>query len=93
MKIGINYLYQIKQIKEITDASLTQIELDETTESYPFKNWSDERILCSCYKHNEHGITIYPYVNTDKIQEFENQVLNLQAQVIDLEFEKILGGM
>ena len=44
MKIGINGLYQIKQIRDITDIELTQIILDESLETYPFKNWSDIRI-------------------------------------------------
>lgn len=93
MLIGINQNYQIKQIREITDVSLTIIELDETSIFYPFRLWLDIKILCYCYKESEQGISIYPYVNTDKIQEFESEVLNLQAQVIELEFEKITGGM
>lgn len=93
MKIGINNLSQIKQVAEITDTTLTVIELNETSEMYPFKNWSDEKIKCYCYKDDGKSIAIYPYVDTNKIADFENQVLNLQAQVIELEFEKILGGM
>lgn len=93
MKIGINEKYQIKQINNIIDSNLIVIDLDEASEFYPFKNWTDEKIKCYCYKQDENSISIYPYINTDKIQEFENEVLNLQAQVINLEFEKIIGGI
>lgn len=93
MLIGINQNYQIKQIREITDRTLMKIEFDENDEFYPFKGWNDTRILCYCYKNDGKSTSIYPYVNTEKIKEFENEVLNLQAQVIELEFEKIIGGM
>lgn len=90
MKLGINEKYQIKQIGTITDNNLIQIELDETSGNYPFKNWSNERILCYCYD-DTNGVSIYPYVDTNKIIDIENQALQLQAQVIELEFEKIGG--
>ena len=93
MIIGINEKYQIKQIHNITDSTLTVIEIDENSEYYPFKDWTEERIKCYCYKQDNQGICIYPYVDTRKIDEIEQQTLALQAQVIDLEFEKILGGM
>lgn len=93
MLIGINNLYQIKQIHEITDASLIQIDLDVTAEKYPFKGWNDERILCYCYKDDGKSISIYPYIDDKKIEEFENEVLSLQAQVVDLQIEVLLGGM
>lgn len=69
--IGINRLYQIKQIRKITDTSLTVIELDENDEFYPFKNWSDNRILSYCYKQTENSLSIYPYINTDLIDKFD----------------------
>lgn len=91
MLIGINNLYQIKQIREITDTSLTQIELDETNELYPFKNWSDTRILCYCYKQTEQGISIYPYIDTniiEKLEQQEEERFKLQA-IIDT---MLIGG-
>jgi len=91
MIIGINERNEIKQLNNVTDTSLIKIPLVETEEGYPFVGWSDTRILCSCYKKDEGGVTVYPYVNTDKIDEIETEILNLQAQVIELEFEKIGG--
>lgn len=91
MKIGINTSHQIKQIREITDTTLTHIEIDEADEFYPFKGWSDTRILSYCYKADVNGISIYPWVDARAIEMHENEVLNLQAQVIELEFEKIGG--
>lgn len=85
MLIGINNQYQIKQIREITDLSLTQIDLDETSEFYPFNNWSDVRMLCYCYKQTEQGLSIYPYVDTNiigKLEQQEEERLKLQA-IID----------
>ena len=92
MLIGINNQHQIKQIRDITNQTLTVIELDETSELYPFKNWSNAKILCYCYKNDNASIAVYPYINDKKIDEFEEEVLTLQAQVIELEFEKI-GGL
>ena len=93
MLIGINNLYQIKQIREISDTSLSVIELDETSEEYPFKGWTDTRILSYCYKNDGNSTSIFPWVDTRAIEQYENEVLNLQAQVIELEFEKITGGI
>lgn len=71
MLIGVNKSNQIKQIKEITDVTLTIIELDETAETYPFKGWSDTKILCYCYKAGGNGMSIYPYVDTNIIDKLE----------------------
>lgn len=82
MKIGINSLYQIKQIREITDTALTVIELDELAETYPFEGYSDTKILCYCYK-NDNGISAYPYIDTNLIERLEagtqeNQLLSMK---------------
>lgn len=99
MKIGINELYQIKQIREITDTSLTTIELDETAENYPFKGWSDTKILCYCYKADENGTSIYPYIDTNLIEKIEMdnaKILQLQSEVEStqevIDF-MLMGGM
>ena len=65
MIIGINKLYQIKQVRDITDTLLTVVELDELSEDYPFKDCSDSKILCYCYKQTENGTSIYPYIPTN----------------------------
>jgi hypothetical protein len=90
MVIGVNNLHQIKQIHQITSSDLKQIEIDESSPDYPFKNWTDERILCYCYKQAEQGISVYPYVDPNKISEFENSILILQAEVVELEYQKAL---
>lgn len=71
MKIGINSLCQIKQIREITDTALTIIELDETIGEYPFTGWSDTRILCYCYKADGNGVSVYPYIDTNLIERLD----------------------
>lgn len=71
MIIGINDQHQIKQIREVTDETLTQIALDEEAESYPFKGFSDIRVLCYCYKKDEHGFSVYPYIDTNVIEKLE----------------------
>lgn len=88
MIIGVNERYEIKQIDNITDSMLNQIELNRQE---VFSDWSDIRILCCCYKSNENGYSVYPYINDSKIGEIESEILGLQAQVIELEFEKIGG--
>jgi hypothetical protein len=91
MKIGINSQSQIKQIGDITDINLRTIELDDTSDNFQFKGWSNTRILSSCYNDNGLSVSVYPYIDDTKIVETENEILNLQAQVIELEFEKIGG--
>lgn len=92
MKIGINTLHQIKQVREITDASLTILELDESSESYPFKGWSDTRILCYCYKVSEDGVSVYPYIDTNIIERLEgaesqNEMLMMALAELDMQRE------
>ena len=58
MKIGINERYEIKQINEITDTTLTILEIPDDT--FP-SDWDTETILKYCYKDDGHSIAIYPY--------------------------------
>lgn len=80
MLIGINDQYQIKQIRDITDTSLIKIEIDEMSVDYPFKNWSDTKILCYCYKQTENGISIYPYIPTNIIEKIEQDNVKILEQ-------------
>lgn len=92
MKIGINALHQIKQVREITDENLTILELDESSEFYPFKGWSDTRILCYCYKVSDGGVSVYPYIDTNIIERFEgaesqNEMLMMALAELDMQRE------
>ena len=92
MKIGINSLHQIKQVREIIDANLTILELDESSEFYPFKGWSDTRIFCYCYKVSESGVSVYPYIDTNIIErlegaELQNEMLMLAIAELDMQRE------
>lgn len=92
MKIGINSLHQIKQVREITDENLTIIELDESNEFYPFKGWSDIRILCYCYNVSEGGVSVYPYIDTNIIERLEgaesqSEMLMLALDELDMQRE------
>ena len=73
MKIGINSSYEIKEVNNITDTTLVVFEFDETSENYPFKEWSNTRILCYCYKQTEQGVSIYPYIDPKVIEKLEQQ--------------------
>ena len=92
MKIGINHHHQIKQVREITDENLTILELDESSEFYPFKGWSDTRILCYCYKVLDDGMSVYPYIDTNIIERLEgaesqNEMLMLALAELDMQRE------
>ena len=91
MLIGINEKYQIKQIREITDGTLTVIELDETAEFYPFKDWSDPRILSYCYKDDVNSVSIYPWVDTRAIDQFETYAETLNNMVTDR--QNVIDGL
>ena len=82
MRIGINSLYQIKQMREITDLSLTVIELDETAYEYPFKGYSDTKILCYCYKADETGLSVYPYIDTNLIEKFDGYAKTVESLAV-----------
>lgn len=89
MLIGVNKQYQIKQIRDITDTSLTVIELDETLETYPFKGWADAKILCYCYKKTGYAISVYPFINTNVIEKLEKQ----EKENLDLWDIILFGGV
>lgn len=91
MIIGVNKEYQIKQIREITDTSLTAIDIDETSEFYPFKGWSDTRILSYCYKDDGNSISIYPWVDTRAIDQFETYAETLNSMVTDR--QNVINGL
>ncbi len=91
MIIGINEKHQIKQLHNITDPLLTAIEIDEETN--PFKGWTDIKIMCYCYEKNDNSTAIYPYVDYNKILELEQESLSMQAQIVDLQIEVLLGGI
>ena len=91
MNIGINSLFQIKQIRDITDESLTVIELDETSERYPFKNWTDTRMLSYCYKDDGNSTSIYPWVDTMAIDQFETYADTLNGMVTDR--QNVIDGL
>lgn len=73
MIIGVDNLHRIKQINNITDTSLAVIELDETTEDYPFKGWSDIKILSYCYEKDVQGFSLYPYIDINVVEKLEDR--------------------
>ena len=90
MKIGINNLYQIKQIKDITDASLTVIEFDELAEFYPFKDWTDTKMLCYCYKDDGQSVSVYPYIDTNIIEKIEADNAKILQTRADIDYVAIM---
>ena len=81
MLIGINDKYQIKQIRTITDTTLTQITVDEEV----FKNFSDIKILHYCYKPTQGGYSVYPQIDPKLIDQMEQD-----AFLLDLDFRTTL---
>lgn len=90
MIIGINDKNQIKQIRDITDASLTVVELDEAAESYPFRGWSDTKILCYCYRQDSNVISIYPYIDINIIEKIESDNAKIVQARADIDFIAIM---
>lgn len=83
MIIGINDSAEIKQIRQITDNTLTQIDLlDEVV-----KGWSDIRILNYCYKDDESGYSLYPAIDLVQIDvlelKSENETLRIRIQTAE----------
>ena len=93
MKIGINEAFQIKQIGEITDNNLIVIELDETSEAYIFRGWSDTRILCYCYEATENGVSIYPYIDINIIEKMEADSAKISQNRADTDYLAIMTGV
>lgn len=90
MLIGVNERHQIKQIRTITDESLTVMELNEDDELYLFKNWSDAKILSYCYKVEGNVVAIYPYINTDIIEKLETQEQKQNEITAGLAYELVM---
>lgn len=63
MLIGIDKQHKIRQVNDITDSSLTVIELEGD-----FTGWGDVEMLSYCCKKSENSITMYPYIDTDIIE-------------------------
>lgn len=92
MLIGINEKCEIKQMINISDDSLAKIDVDSSI----FGNMSDFLILNFCYEPTDTGFSIYPSIDYDALIKIDsNEILSLQAQVVELEFEKRLaqGGI
>lgn len=90
MKIGINEKYEIKQVRDITDLSLTQIELDETNPTYPFNGWTDEKILCYCYKTDGGSVSIYPYIDPKVIEKIDDMAKRNLVNRADIDYVAIM---
>lgn len=93
MLIGVDIDNRIRQIdSNIYGEVVAYVEIDRRQ---TFGNMSDLRILNYCYKQYETGCSVYPSRALSEIDmlEKENEILNLQAQVIELEFEKRLQGV
>jgi len=88
----ISYIYPIRQLREVTDETLTIYDLDEEAYSYPFRDWSDARILGYCY-HEERDdsgtllyTTIYPHIPIEVLDAQDVAYQALQGQVPLLDF-------
>ncbi len=90
MNIGTNSLNQIKQVGEISDPNLLIITLDENSESYPFKGWSDTKILCYCYQQTVHGVSVYPYIDPNIIEKIESDNDKILQARADIDFIAIM---
>ena len=93
MIIGINEKKQIKQVRQITDESLLVVELDETSEIYPFKGWSDEKILCYCYNDNGKSVSVYPYIDTNIIEKIDDMAKRNLLNRADIDYVAIMTGV
>lgn len=91
MLIGVNENHEIKQIDQVTDETLLVIDVGEREKV--FNDMSDLRILRYCYKKEDYGYAIYPAILYSDIEKLEKdeEILTLQAHVIELEFEKRIG--
>lgn len=90
MIIGINEKKQIKQVREITDETLLAINLDETSESYPFKGWADEKILCYCYDDNGKSVSVYPYIDINIIEKIDDMAMRNLINRADIDYVAIM---
>ena len=80
MKIWIDTEYRIRDIDENADASFTIIELDELAPSFPFSGWSENRILSYCYKSLDGAVSLYPFVDIEVINKFDEYATQLEAR-------------
>lgn len=72
MYISVNERNEIKEVGVSSDPSLTSLYVDENSDMFPFKGWSDAKICC--YKVNVvDGIVMMltPYVDSRMIEHFD----------------------
>lgn len=80
MKIGIDSNFKIKQLYDITDKTLKEIEVDREK---VFHDMSDYMILNYCYEEKKLGYSVYPSVNYDLLlitEHQENKISILEAE-------------
>lgn len=73
MKVYVDIENKIRAVNTTTDTSLTEVFIDETADTFPFKGWSTARICC--YKVTVvDGIVIMltPYVDSRNLEMIDN---------------------
>ena len=93
MQIGVNDLHQIKQVREITDTTLTVIELDEAAELYPFRDWSDTKISFYCYRDDGKSTSVYPYIDINLIEKIESDNTKILQAKADIDYLSAMTGV
>lgn len=78
MKVYVDSESKIRAVNTTTDTSLTEVFIDETAETFPFKGWSTAKICCYKITVSE-GIVIMmtPYVDSrslDMIDSMGHQI-------------------
>lgn len=98
IKIYTNINSEIKALHFSDDKGLTCHTFDEESDSYPFRGWSDARILCYRIEVDEEGRIkmMTPYVDTNIIEQIERLELTkasqetvdeMQGQTLDMAYQ------
>ena len=78
MKVFVNEEGKIKAIHASDDTSLQMYELDETADLFPFKGWSDARIMC-------YRINVAPIMEDVEVDLTEEEMTEKQADIDAIE--------
>ena len=78
MKVFVDEEGKIKAIHASDDASLQMYELDETVDLFPFKGWSDARIMC-------YRINVAPIMEDVEVDLTEEEMTEKQAEIDAME--------
>jgi hypothetical protein len=80
MKVYVDSENKIRAVGTTTDTSLTEVFIDETADTFPFKGWSIAKICCYMVNVSDGVVTMMtPYVDSRSLEMIDNMGHQIDA--------------